>query len=336
MQLWLIIIIVICASLAAVLLILLLLALLCYNVAFGKRYDKSPLLKYFTADDFSLSAEAVEFKVKKNTVRGFIYRKPDIKSNGCLVIFCHGMGAGHLAYTTEIAYFCNDGYTVLAADSVGCNLSDGKSIGGMYFGALTAIAAYDYAKASPELSDMKICFVGHSWGGYSALCASSARKADKVVAISAPDTPAATIRDGAAPVISRGLACLLYPFWIIIDKIKFGKNGNKSAAKCAQSNNTPTMLVHGGKDTIVSAHRAVYYIAEGGSITKYLDKDKRHNPYNTVAAEDVLAQLSKALASAKKMSEAERKEVFGKLDCYAATEEDKTVMSAMAEFIASD
>ena len=95
------------------------------------------------------------------------------------------------------------------------------------------------------------------------------------------------------------------------------------------------MLVHGGKDTIVSAHRAVYYIAEGGSITKYLDKDKRHNPYNTAAAEDVLAQLSKALASAKKMSEAERKEVFGKLDYYAATEEDKTVMSAMAEFIAS-
>ena len=63
MQLWLIIIIVICASLAAVLLILLLLALLCYNVAFGKRYDKSPLLKYFTADDFSLSAEAVGFLV---------------------------------------------------------------------------------------------------------------------------------------------------------------------------------------------------------------------------------------------------------------------------------
>ena len=105
MQLWLIVIIALCASLAAVLLILLLLALLCYNVAFGKRYDKSPLLKYFTADDFSLSAEAVEFKVKKNTVRGFIYRKSDIKSNGRLIIFCHGMGAGHLAYTTENSVF---------------------------------------------------------------------------------------------------------------------------------------------------------------------------------------------------------------------------------------
>lgn len=334
MEPWLIAVIAVCSSAAFILILLFSFALLSYNFAFGKRYDKNPLLKYFTAEDFSLSAEAVEFKVGKTAVRGFIYRKADIKSNGKLVIFVHGMGPGHIAYTTEIAYFCNNGFTVLAVDSIGCNLSDGKNIRGMYAGALTAVGAYDYAKTLPQLAGMRVYFAGHSWGGYSALCASAERKADKVVAISAPDTPVKTIYEGASKVISKPFAAMLRPFWYLINLLKFGAKGNKNAAKCAVNNGTPTLLIHGDNDTIVNRYKAVFYCADGENITKYLAEGKAHNPYNTLNAEKKLAELSSSLTRAAKMTEDERKRFFGNFDFKAATEEDAEVMGKIVDFLA--
>ena len=98
-------------------------AFLTDHFVFGKRYDKNPNLKYFSAKDFNLSAELV---LLPKGLKGFIYSKNDIPQNDKLIIFCHGMGPGQVAYTTEIAYFCNHGYSVLAVDSRGCNFSTAR------------------------------------------------------------------------------------------------------------------------------------------------------------------------------------------------------------------
>ena len=58
----------------------LLTAFLCDRVAFGRRYDKNPLLKYFTAEDFGLEAEQIS---SGKFLNGFIY-KVDITSKWCL------------------------------------------------------------------------------------------------------------------------------------------------------------------------------------------------------------------------------------------------------------
>ena len=169
MEIWQIVVIVI-----AVLIVLLLsLAYAAYRFAFWKRYDKNPLLKYFTAADFSLT----ESLVKIGRLRGKIYLKDGAAERDEVVVFIHGMGPGHAAYTTEIAYFCSLGYTVLALDSLGCGLSGGRNIKGMYEGVKTAVAAIDLARA--RFPEKKIYLVGHSWGGYSALCASKRRKVEK-------------------------------------------------------------------------------------------------------------------------------------------------------------
>lgn len=304
-----------------------------YFVAFGRRYDKNPLLKYFTAQDFSLTAKSVEVKRGKISLNGYIYRNERVSANGKLIIFVHGMGAGHLAYTTEIAYFCNNGFTVLALDSRGCNLSGGNCIKGMYAGVETAVAAIDFAHGDDSLKDLKICLVGHSWGGYSVLCASAQRKVEKVVAVSAPDTPVKTIYNGAAKVISKQLAFILQPFWYLINLFKFGKKGNSDAAKCAEENGTDTLLIHGDCDKVVSRKTAVYYRANGENITKYLAEGKAHNPYNTVEAEQKLAQLTANLSRAKNMTERERAEYFSSFDFSAATEEDEEVMRKIVSFL---
>lgn len=313
MQPYLIAVIAVCA----VLVLLFLFALLCDYMAFGKRADKNPYLKYFTAEDFGLSAESVTLS---RGLKGYFYRGD--KNNNKLVIFCHGMGPGHIAYSTEIAYFCNIGYTVLAVDNKGCNLSEGGSITGMYSGVKTAVKAIDYAK---KFAFEKVFLVGHSWGGYSALCASKQRKVDGVVAISAPTTPAKTIADGASPIISKPLSAILIPFWWIINFRKFGIHGNMNSAKCAVKNRTPTFLIHGDKDGVVTPKRAAFYKAEGDNITKLLVKDRAHNPYNTVKAEKLLAELLRQL----RLGETD----FDDFDFTSATEEDKEVMNWIEDFL---
>lgn len=303
-------------------------AIISDKIAFGRRYDKIPFLKYFTAEDFGLTAEPVS---TGKYLKGFIYNNAQAEKNGKVVAFCHGMGPGHIAYTTEIAYFCNLGYTVVALDSRGCNFSGGKNIKGMYEGVKTATAAIDLARA--KFKDAPLYLVGHSWGAYSVLCASSIRKVNAVVAISAPNTPSKTTQEGAVNVgIPRVLAAIWRPFWWLIYLFKYGAKGNANAAKRARGNGTPTLLIHGDSDKIVGYSKAVFYKADGEHIEKLLCKGKNHNPYNTQNAEKLLAELSANLSKASKMTDKER-EYFNKFDFTAATEEDKEVMAKISEFL---
>ncbi len=298
------------------------LAFLSDRFAFGKREDKNPLLKYFTAEDFGLSAEPVSLK---GGLRGFIYRNTTVRPKQELIIFCHGMGPGHIAYTTEIAYFCGFGYPVLAVDSRGCGLSDGKNIKGMYSGVQTVVNAIDFAD---ELGYKTIYLVGHSWGAYSVLCASAKRKVSKVIAISAPLTPSKTMCDGAVNmrILPRLIAVMLRPFWWIINFIKYGAKGNANAAKCASKNSTPTLLIHGDNDSVVSLKGAPADKADGSHIIKFIVEGKGHNPYNTHKAEALLVELN---AKFKRRDVAD----IAQFDFMGATEEDEEIMQKIINFI---
>ena len=317
-------IIVACSAVGLSILLLFSLAYLSEKIAFGSRCEKNPFVKYFTAEDFDLSAQPVSLPKGLN---GILYRKADEPQNNKLIIFCHGMGPGHIAYTTEIAYFCNFGFTVLAVDSRGCNLSGGKNLKGMYSGVQTVIYAIDYAK---EKGYNDISLVGHSWGAYSALCASKKRKVNKVVAISAPNTPVSTFAGGAASMggLPRPLIAILHPFWWVVNFFKYGAKGNSNAAKCANRNGTPTLLIHGDKDKVVTLKKSAFNKAKGNHVIKLLAEGKAHNPYNTENAENQLAILS------EKLKKNEFNEIM-KFDFKAATEEDEEVMEKILKFIES-
>lgn len=309
------------AVILSVFAVLFLFAYAAHRVAFGKRCDKNPNLKYFSADDFNLTAENIQI----GGLRGFIYAKDGVQSKDGVVVFVHGMGPGHVAYTTEIAYFCNLGYTVVALDSRGCGLSAGKSLKGMYDGVKTAVAAVDYACG--RFPGREIYIIGHSWGGYSALCAAKQRKVEKVIAISAPQSPVKTVFYGAAQFISKPFAAILYPFWWIINFLLYGVKGNLNAVKCAAESQTPVLIIHGDSDKVVAAGNAVYCKANGDNITKFSAQGKAHNPYNTIAAEAKLAELLSSIKNGVTD--------FSDFDFYAATEEDEGVMRVMAEFLKS-
>ena len=317
-----IVIIVACSTVALIVLLLFAIAILSDKLAFGSRSEKNPLLKYFTAEDFDLSAQPVTLD---NGLKGLMYNKSDVPQKDKLIIFCHGMGPGHIAYTTEIAYFCNSGFRVLAVDSRGCNLSEGKNLKGMYSGVQTVISAIDFAK-NEGYSDINL--VGHSWGAYSALCASAKRKVNKVVAISAPISPVATLAEGAVQMgaLPRPLVALLRPFWWLVNFFKYGAKGNSCASRCAKRNGTPTLLIHGDKDKVVTLKKSAFHKAKGQNITKLLAEGKRHNPYNTENAEIQLAVL------AEKIKENKFADIM-QFDFKCATEEDEEVMRKIVNFI---
>lgn len=328
MQPYLIVLLVILSVLIFVILLLFSLAALCFHFGFGTRCDKNPLLKYFEGKDFSLREKEVEISNGRVTLRGKLYGEP----SATLVLFCHGLGAGHLAYTTEIATFCRHGAQVLAVDYEGCNLSEGKSIRGMYSGAECVLSVIRFVRKSPDLAEKKLWLVGHSWGGYSALCAAQREQVDGVIAVSAPDSPIEVLFYNAARILGRPIGLLLIPFWRLFNYIKFGKYGN-SCASDPVVGRVPVLLVHGDHDNVVPLEYSAFEKAAGENVQKYLCAGKSHNPYNSADAQRLLIELSERLFRAKKMTEEERVKYFGNFDFSAATEEDEEVMRKVTGFM---
>lgn len=318
-----------------IILILFIIALLIYFVAFGQRINPCPFFKYFNAGDYALKAKKIEImdESKKNILRGYIYRK----ENGYrgIIVFCHGLGPGQIEYMTLISYFCLQDFTVLAIDNVGCNFSDGKNIRGMYCGVEAACLAVNYIKNQKEFNGMKIHLVGHSLGGYSALCASSKIDCDSVVSISAPYTPASSLYCGASAYINKGLAYILQPFWYIIDFLNFGFNGNLNAAKNAlKSHAQKILLIHGEFDKNVPLKYSTYgNVSESSKIIKYMAKNKCHNPYASELAQILINELRGKMHQSYISGEEINKNYFDFYDFEAAAEEDEEVMKIISDFL---
>lgn len=294
----------------------------------GKRYDKNPLFKYYSPEDFNLTAEQIEIACrKKNHIRGVIYSKKEITPQEPLIIFCHGLGPGHVSYTQEIAYFCNLGYTVLAPDYEGCNLSDGKSLKSFKNGADTVSDTIRYARQNLTQYS-KIYLVGHSLGGYSALCAGAGTCAvDKIVAISAPASPQDALLAVAERLTTVPFSRMVYPFILLFNK-------GASSVRAAETITVPTLLVHGEDDELVPPKFSVFYNLNTPQVTKYLVKGKRHNPYLTAQAEEKREELSQSFNKYKRRRL--KKDYFNTFDYVASAEEDVVVMDEIARFLSKN
>ncbi|MGN0817391.1 MAG: alpha/beta hydrolase family protein [Candidatus Coproplasma sp.] len=305
-------------------------AFVVYRAVFGERQDKNKNLKYFTPEEFNLDYEEVQINYRKIKLYGAVYHKKPLEECEKLIIFAHGMGAGHCAYTTEINYLAEQGYAVLSYDNYGCDRSEGKNAIGFYAGAEAVIAAYIAAKSDEKLKNMPVWLVGHSWGGYSVLCASSKINVKGVVAFSAFSSPTKIFGDLVKAYSNGFFAGIAKTGVWFINLFKFGVKGNTNAVKAVERSNTPALLIWGEKDNLVTRRTSAACLAKGKNITALIEKDKKHNPYNTVAAEEKLAELG---ADKSELSDKERGDFYENFDYTAATEEDEKVMSVAVEFI---
>lgn len=129
------------------------------------RYDKDGYTPYLSASDFpGLTVEEGSFvNTAGVSVAYFLYRYENCDPEK-LVVFCHGLGAGHTAYLAEIEYLCRNGLRVLTLDYTGCDRSGGDGMLSVNRPTRDVIELLDYLRPAEELS-----VVGHSLGGYTAL-----------------------------------------------------------------------------------------------------------------------------------------------------------------------
>lgn len=215
------------------------------------RYNGHPLLKYFTHEDFpGLKAEAISFTSKnKITLRGFIYSTAEVKDFSKVIIFFHGLGNGHLAYTKEINRLVRDNnLAVIAYDNTGTGQSEGKTIIDLARALVDADYFLKYLKSDSRFAHSKFILIGHSWGGFVAGNLVNIVKDERIKqAIVLNALP--SIGDVSAR-FTKGKA-FARVFYIIISRIKMGKYANQSLLKTLQKHKLNTMVVHGALDPLV-------------------------------------------------------------------------------------
>ena len=326
-----------------VILILLILAKLILNAAFGKRCEGNPKLKYFTANDFEgLNAKPIEFKSNKGqTLRGNIYTYKDIKEYKGLIIFVHGMGGGHLSYTTEINTFAKAGFIVIGYDNTGTCASDGKNLKGFFQSVNDLNYAIKFVEENNDLNRYSIELVGHSWGAYTVCQVLQFKPNIKaVVAMSGPNNISKLICDTAKNETKINFS-FLKPFITMVNFLTFGKNGIKNTSKVLKDTKIPVLLMHGKLDKTAPIENSPIQTKEieiNNNIETIVYENRFHNVYQTKESEeylnDTFGSLSKINKEYKgKPAEDEINKIYKNIDYKKMTEEDEEVMNTIIRFL---
>ena len=326
--------------------ILFLLAFLCLQVAFGVRCEGNPELKYFTHEDFDdLEAEPISFVSDKGQrLRGAIYTCRGVNPSG-LVIFAHGMGGGHLSYTTNIRTIAKAGFAVLSYDNTGTMSSEGNSLRSFYQAVKDLRAALKFVHEKERLSKYKVVLAGHSWGGY-AVCQALAFAEEQVagvVAFSPPDSVAGVICDSITQIIGVPMAWLSPAVWVA-SVLKGGWDSRfKSSSVLLKTKQVPVMILHGDADSTVLFKNSPLSnsdVMAKENITGIIYNGKAHNVYQTKESEQYLGDVFGAIGAAQKkygrkgIPEDEKAKLYD-IDYELIVREDPEVMKTVTDFIAN-
>lgn len=313
------------------------------NAIFGKRCEGNSNLKYFTVDDFeSLENKKIEFKSDKGqTLRGFVYKNKFVKEKDVkgLLVFVHGMGAGHLSYTTEINTLAKNGYKVLAYDNTGTCMSEGKNLNGFYQAVLDLKSCLEFIKTNNELNKYNVGLIGHSWGAYSVVQVLKYKPNVKaVVALCGPDTFENIITSSM-----KSFGNILKPFIRFIIKNKFGKDGIQKSSDVLQdiSEDVSVLLIHGESDKVCTYENSIVYnkdkFEKNENIMTVAYEGKEHNVYQTIESEKYLNEVFGKIEEYKKSFKGKELEEklnkhYNSIDYKKITEEDEEVLESIVEF----
>ena len=306
----------------------------------SKRCEGNENLKYLKAKNFdNLNAKPIDFKSNKGqTLNGFLYSSAKVDSYKALIIFSHGMGAGHLAYTTEINYFAQKGYLVLAYDNTGTCTSEGEKLYGFAQGIIDLKHAIKFAKSREDTKDLPLLLVGHSWGAYS-VCNVSAiiKNADikGIVAFSPFNSMNKLLHDNAKQKTKMNLM-IFSPFFDLINLMRFGKAGILRSCNTIDDNTIPTLIMHGGNDLQVTLRNSPVglkgRISNNPNARTVLYESKYHNVYLAKDAEQYLNDTFAKITTLGENSP-EAYEIYQNIDYSLITKEDLTVMETANSFL---
>ncbi|MFA7378480.1 MAG: alpha/beta fold hydrolase [Erysipelotrichia bacterium] len=299
--------------------------------ALNKRGDGSPALKYLQSEDFTgLVGDPIQFLGnKKQVLRGYLYYQKRFTSFKELIIFTHGIGAGHTAYTTEINRLAQEGFIILAFDYTGCALSSGKAMINIIQPLVDLDYALRYIESRTDLRDLKKYAVGHSWGGFVAMNSVLLKKhhIDKVVSMSGFLSPSKII------ISSSPLLIPFYPFVFMDGYWRYGRYATYNGMKAVRKAKVPMLFVHGLEDNIIRPKASIDKIkkvAERKDNIELLYVEKRgHSPFLNERAEQYLRQVLKD----KGIDNPKTTVTDYEVDYDLITQEDEMVMKTIVSFL---
>ncbi len=310
--------------------------LLAVRKIYGRRYNGNPNVKYFGADDFpGLRAEPVEFLSGGTTLRGYIYSREGVPAGA--VLFSHGFGAGHTAYTTEIDRLTRAGFRVLAFDNTGCMRSGGARLEGFDRGVADLLAAAAFARGDDRLRGLPTAFVGHSWGAFSVMNAlPQSEGVSCAVAmcgfIRGADVLAQNVFGRFAP-LRAVMACTIR----LCMRLRFGRRANLRSDRSLRAARKPAYLLYGRKDATVrfpwNGKKMASAFAGDPFVRVDVFAEKGHNVYLSLRAERAMHETFGAIAAVGKKDKARAASMYRAVDYAAITEEDEEVMEGIVRFL---
>lgn len=304
----------------------------------GIRYDDDDTLYYFKHTDFeNLTQETFTFKSNDLELMGYKYSNETVQKNGKLIVFFHGLGVGHIQYTSEIDYYTKKGYIVYTYDAQGCLNSKGEGLN--YFTNFVKNGD-DFIRHIEVLRDYKankVIFMGHSLGAHTALVLASLHedKVDKVVSFAPFENIEILLRDQISGSLNK-LSYKLARQMAILEK----KNAEKYylSARAAMNNDIDTMVLYGDKDHILSYENNFVYFVNNLKENKHkyfvTCKERTHRPNLSLEASKYdtyrIEEFNKIKATA---TPEEFKEYYKGLDYNLLVEMDDKVMSLVDDFL---
>ena len=317
------------------------------NSNFDVRYNDNHTLKYFTVDDFEgLQAKPIEFKnINDVTLRGYVYSHEDFKNYKALMVLAHGLGAGHLQYTTEINYFAKEGYLVFAYDVTGCNLSDGEKINGLTQALIDLNSALEFIDKDPTLSKIPKVLFGHSMGAFAVSNVTELYKKDikGIVALAPFKNEASMLYEQFASMTNmkfKKVKNLLYKKY----KARFNELVDINTIDSYTNSDVPHLVISGDADNIVDIYSNFHEfrsLFEEKANYQFLEVEGRfHRPNITLEAarydQETNEELLKYRGEYKgKVPKHVTDEFYANLDYDLLVELDLDVMSTISSFLDS-
>ena len=309
-----------------------------YKKALFRRMDERPDCFYFTYKDFpGLHEESYPFRGEHGQMLAGHFYYYDGAREDRIIVFEHGMGAGHRSYMRDIDTICRHGYRVFTYDRTGCADSEGDTIRG-FAGALSdADHAMRALREDPRYANVDVSVVGHSWGGYTTqnICAYH-KDIKHIVAISGfPSIPVMLEQQ------FRGILKLFRGDAMALERETNPRYADSTALRAVLDSDVKALFIHSLDDHIVDYNVHMKYLMDNLSDNdrvRFITVDeKQHNPTYTKNAVALLRDYhQKREALAKKRGERtpeEYKAFVDSFDWWAMTEQDDSIWKEIFDFI---
>ena len=305
-----------------------------YRAQMFSRQEISNAVFYFSAKNFDgLHKDPYLFNaIAGHRLQGYFYYY-DNPARDRIVIFDHGMGAGHRAYMREIAMLARHGYLVFAYDHTGCVESEGESTNGFAQSLADLDACLKALKADEAYQNAKFSVVGHSWGAF----------ACQNIAAFHPDVTHIVAMSGFVSVeaiVSQNFSGALKPFRKTIMDLEKKTNPDYvdcHAADSLKNTEAKVLILHSADDPVVKQefHFDVMKeaLADKENIRFMLINGKKHNPNYMVDAvkyKDAFFELFTRKMKKHELDDEEAQNVFRRsFDWKRMTAQDGEIWKAI-------